>query len=353
MSDYEPRGKPGPACKPGDFIIAATHLDHGHIIGQCEGLIQAGATIKWVYDSDASRVSAFREKFPQARPARSLEEILEDSAVQLVVAAAVPCEHGPLGCRVLRSGKDYFTDKTPFTTLEQLDQARRTVRETGRKYAVYFNERIHSECSVHAGHLVVDGAIGRVVQTIGTGPHRLNAKSRAPWFFERGKSGGILCDLGSHQVEQFLYFSGANDAQVKFSSTRNVSHPDFPEWQDFGECLLWGDNGASGYFRVDWLTPDGLSAWGDGRLTILGSSGYIELRKYVDIATGHGTDRLYIVNGRGEHVISCKGKVGFPFFGQLIRDCLERTETAMTQEHVFKAAELSLLAQNASETLKN
>lgn len=271
----------------------------------------------------------------------------------MVIAAAVPSEHGPLGCRVLQSGKDYFTDKTPFTTLEQLDQARRTVNETGRKYSVYFNERIHSECSVHAGHLVADGAIGRVVQTIGTGPHRLNAKSRPPWFFERDKSGGILCDLGSHQVEQFLYFSGARNAQVKFSATRNVAHPDFPEWQDFGECLLSGDNGASGYFRVDWLTPDGLSNWGDGRLTILGTSGYIELRKYVDIATGHGTDRLYIVNGQGEHVISCKGRVGFPFFGQLIRDCLERTETAMTQEHVFKAAELSILAQNAPETFKN
>jgi predicted dehydrogenase len=353
MSDYEPRGKLDPACKPGDFIIAATHLDHGHIVSQCEGLLQAGAEIKWVYDSDASRVSAFREKFPQARPARSLEEILEDSAVQLVVAAAVPCEHGPLGCRVMRSGKDYFTDKTPFTTLEQLDQARLTVNETGRKYAVYFNERIHSECSVHAGHLVADGAIGRVVQTLGTGPHRLNAKSRPPWFFDRNKSGGILCDLGIHQVEQFLYFSGANDAQVKSSSTRNVAHPDFPEWQDFGESLLSGDNGVSGYFRVDWLTPEGLSSWGDGRLTILGTSGYIELRKYVDIATGHGTDRLYIVNGQGEHVVSCKGKVGFPFFSQLIRDCLERTETAMTQEHVFKAAELSLLAQRTSETSKN
>jgi predicted dehydrogenase len=352
MNDYEPHGKPAPVCAGDDFVIAATHLDHGHIYGQCEGLEQAGARVRWVYDPDPARVEAFRGKFPSARAARSLEEILEDPDVQMVAAAAVTSERGPLGCRVLRAGKHYFTDKAPFTTLEQLAEARRAVAETGRKYAVYYNERLHSECSMHAGRLVKDGAIGRVLQTIGTGPHRLNPKSRPAWFFERAKYGGILCDIGSHQVEQFLHFTGASDAQVKFAAARNAAHPAYPELQDFGECLLAADNGASGYFRVDWFTPDGLSTWGDGRLLILGTVGYIELRKYVDIATCHGMDQLYLVDGKGEHRISCADRVGFPFFGRLIFDCLNRTEEAMTQEHTFKAAELSLLAQNLAESEK-
>ncbi len=352
MKDYEPTGKPASVCGPGDFVIAATHLDHGHIYGQCEGLVQAGAEVKWIHDADPARAAAFREKFPAARAARSLEEILDDSEVQLVAGAAVTSERGPLGCRVLRAGKHYFTDKAPFTTLEQLAEARRAVAETGRKYAVYYNERLHSECSVHAGRLVKDGAIGRVLQTIGTGPHRLNAPSRPAWFFERAKYGGILCDIGSHQVEQFLHFTGARDAQVRFAAARNAAHPEHPELQDFGECSLEADNGASGYFRVDWFTPDGLSTWGDGRLVILGTDGYIELRKYVDIATGHGMDQLFIVDGRGEHRVACAGKVGFPFFGELILDCLHGSESAMTQEHSFKAAELSLLAQKMAESDK-
>jgi predicted dehydrogenase len=349
MNDYEPSGKPAPACAAGEFIIAATHLDHGHIYGQCEGLEQAGALVKWVHDPDPARAEAFRAKFPTARLARSLEEILDDAEVQLVAAAAVTSERGPLGCRVLRSGKHYFTDKAPFTTLEQLKDARRAVAETGCRYAVYYNERLHSECSVHAGRLVEGGAIGRVIQTLGTGPHRLNAKSRPAWFFERAKYGGILCDIGSHQVEQFFHFTAARGAQVRFAAARNAAHPGYPELQDFGECLLEADNGASGYFRVDWFTPDGLSTWGDGRLVVLGTDGYIELRKYVDIATGHGMDQLYLVNGTGEHRVSCAGKVGFPFFGELILDCLEGTEIAMTQEHTFKAAELSLEAQTLAE----
>lgn len=342
---HAPVGKPSPVCKPGEFVMAATHLDHGHIYGQCNGLVEAGASIKWVFDPVPERVRAFLEKFPLACPARSLDEILDDPEVRLVAAAAVPNERGPIGCRVMEAGKDYFTDKAPFTTLDQLEQARRTCKATGRKYAVYYSERIHSECAVRAGQLVGAGAIGKVVQTLGTGPHRLNAPARPDWFFEREKYGGILCDIGSHQCEQFLFFTESTDARVTYAAASNVANPDFPELEDFGECNLIGNKGASGYFRVDWLTPSGLGTWGDGRLFILGTEGYLELRKYIDITNSHGGDQLLLVDSKGEHRISCAGEVGFPFFGELLLDCLHGTEKAMTQHHTFLAAELCLKAQ--------
>jgi len=348
---HAPVGKPSPVCKPGEFFIAATHLDHGHIYGQCNGLVEAGAQLKWVFDPDAEKVRAFQEKFPQARSARSLEEILDDPEVRLVAAAAVPNERGPLGCRVMEAGKDYFTDKTPFTTLEQLEQARRTCEATGKKYAVYYSERLHVECAVHAGHLIAAGAIGKVVQTLGTGPHRLNAAARPAWFFEKERYGGILCDIGSHQCEQFLFFTGAKNAKIVHSAAGNVANPEHLELEDFGECNLLADNGASGYFRVDWLTPAGLGTWGDGRLVILGTEGYIELRKYTDITTSNGGDQLLLVDSKGEHRIPCAGQVGFPFFGELILDCLHRTETAMTQQHTFLAAELCLQAQQRAQNI--
>lgn len=347
--NYAPTGKAAPVCAEGDFTIAAVHLDHGHIYGQCNGLVEAGAGIKWVFDPDAARVGAFLAKYPGARAARSLDEVLDDPDVRLVAAAAVTNERGPLGCRVLRAGKNYFTDKAPFTTLGQLEDARRAVAETGRKFAVYYSERLHVECAVHAGALVRAGAIGRVVQTMGTGPHRLNAPSRPAWFFQREKYGGILCDIGSHQCEQFLFYTGATDADVISAATGNFANPAHPELEDFGECSLRGNNGASGYFRVDWLTPEGLSTWGDGRCVILGTEGYIELRKYADITTDHGGDQLYLVDGKGEHRIPCAGLVGYPFFGQLILDCLNGTEIAMTQAHTFKAAELCLRAQEMAD----
>lgn len=346
---YAPQGKPAPVCQAGEFAFAAVHLDHGHIYGQCNGLVEAGGDLRWVYDPDPERVAAFCKKFPQARPAPNLETILDDPAIQLMAAAAIPNLRGPLGCRVMEAGKDYFTDKTPFTTLEQLAQARATVARTGRKYMVYYSERLHVECAVFAGQLIAEGAIGRVIQTMGTGPHRLSAASRPEWFFQHEQYGGILCDIGSHQSEQFLHYTGAQNAKVNFSAVGNFNNPTYPELEDFGEASLTADNGASGYYRVDWFTPDGLRSWGDGRTLITGTKGTIELRKYVEVAAENPAgDQLYLVDEKGEHRISCAGKVGFPFFGQLILDSLNRTENAMTQDHAFRSAELCLQAQAAA-----
>ena len=342
--NYAPQGKPSPVVGEGKFPFAAVALDHGHIYGQCNGLIEAGATLRYVHDPDPEKVAAFIKKYPQAQPA-SLEQILDDPAIRLVAAAAVPCERGPLGIRVMEAGKDYFTDKTPFTSLEQLEQARAAVARTGRKYMVYYSERLHVECAVFAGELIAQGAIGRVVQVLGLGPHRLNAPTRPAWFFEKARYGGILCDIGSHQIEQFLFYSGAKDATVTEAVVANYAHPLHPELEDYGHANLVADNGASNHFRVDWLTPNGLRTWGDGRTVILGTAGYIELRKYIDVTRDSGGDQLFLVNGQEEKGYSLAGKVGFPFFGRLILDCLNRTENAMTQQHAFKAAELCLKAQ--------
>jgi predicted dehydrogenase len=350
--NYAPQGKPAPVCAPGEFPFAAVALDHGHIYGQCNGLVEAGGTLARVYDPDPKKVAAFVEKFPQAKPAASVEEILDDPAIRLVAAAAVPCDRGPLGVRVMEAGKDYFTDKAPFTSLDQLEKARAVTARTGRKYMVYFSERLHVECAVYAGELIAAGEIGRVVQVLGLGPHRLNAGSRPEWFFEHKKYGGILCDIGSHQIEQFLFYSGAADATVTEAAVGNFANPAFPELEDYGHANLVADNGATNHFRVDWLTPDGLRTWGDGRTFILGTKGFIELRKYIDLARDGGGDQLFLANGAGEKHLALTGKVGFPFFGKLILDCLNRTEHAMTQAHAFKAAELCLRAQAQARRLE-
>ena len=346
--NYAPVGKPSPVVKPGEFVFAAVALDHGHIHGQCQGLTEAGGECRYVWDPDAAKVEKFREKHPGAKPLRSLDEALALCDVQLIAAAAVPSERGPLGCRVLEAGKDYFTDKAPFTTHAQLEQARAAVARTGRKYAVYYSERLHVEASVRAGQLIGQGAIGRVVQVIGMGPHRSNPASRLAWFWSREKMGGILIDIGSHQFEQFLTYTGAKGARVVHAAVANYHHKQFPEFEDWGQANLIADNGATNYVRVDWLNPLGLRTWGDGRTFILGTEGYIEVRKYLNVGADPEGDHLFLVDDKGEHHIRCAGQVGYPYFGQLILDCLNRTEDAMTQEHTFRAAELSLQAQAAA-----
>jgi predicted dehydrogenase len=343
--NYAPTGRPRAVVLPGEFVFSAVGLDHGHIYGMCNGLIEAGGVLKSVFDPDEAKVAAFCRTYPQVKPAGDEGEILSDREVMLVAGAAVTSKRCELGLRVLAAGKDYFTDKAPLTTLAQLDAAKAQVAATGKKYMVYYSERLHVESAIFAGELIEQGAIGRVIQVAGFGPHRLSAKSRPDWFFKKELYGGILCDIGSHQIEQILFYTGSKGATITHSQIANYNHPEYPELDDFGDALVLTDSGATGYFRVDWFTPDGLQTWGDGRTLILGTDGYIELRKYMNLGANDGGDHVFLANGDGERYFHVAGKVGYPFFGRLILDCLNRTENAMTQEHAFLAAELCVRAQ--------
>lgn len=331
--------------------FAAIGLNHGHIYGQADLLLRAGAEFVAFYAPEPDLAAAFSKVYPDIRQASGADEILEDESIQLVISAGIPCDRSPLGNAVMRHGKDYMSDKPGFTSLEQLAETRRVQAETGRIYSICYSEHFENAATVKAGDLVKSGAIGRVVQTIGLGPHRINVPSRPAWFFERQKYGGIITDIASHQLEQFLFFTGSTRGEVVSSRVANYKYPQFPELEDFGEALLQGD-GGSGYLRVDWYTPDGLNVWGDTRLLILGTDGYIEVRKNTDLVGRAGGNHLFLVNQQGTQYVDCK-QVDLPYGPQLIADVLNRTETAMTQAHCFLASELALQAEAQAQRLGN
>lgn len=332
--------------------FAVIGITHGHIYGQVQCLIDAGASfVGWhSYPNEEPVREAFARAFPDVRRYADEAALLESSDVQMIVTSTVPADRAPLGVRAMRAGKDFMTDKPGFTTLEQLQEARRVQAETGRIYSICFSERFENRATTHAVDLVRSGAIGAVLQTIGLGPHRGNLGTRLPYFFQRERYGGILCDIGSHQFDQFLTFTDSTSAEIVASQVGNLAHPEYPELEDFGDAMLRGNNGT-GYLRVDWFTPDGLPVWGDGRLTVLGTEGYIEIRKYIDIQGREGANHLFLVNGKGTQYVNCD-HVALPYGAALVRDVLDRTETAMSQRHCFLAAELALQAQARATILR-
>lgn len=336
-------------CAPGEFRFSVIGLDHGHIYAICNGLLEAGAKLEQVWDPDAEKCREFLKRYPQASAAASEQEIVEDQTIQMVASAIRPSRRSQLGIRVMSHGKDYFVDKPGMLSEKEIDQIRSVCEDTGRKYVVYFGERIHVEGAVYAEQLIRQGRIGRVLQVTILAPHRLNPSTRPDWFFQESENGGIITDLGSHQIEQFLTFAGAKHAKVLHSAVANYAHQDQAHFYDFGQGTLLADNGATCWFRVDWFTPDGLGAWGDGRVFILGTRGTIEIRKYIDVGVSGEGDHVIWVDSSGEHREHVTGKVGFVFFGQLIRDCLDRTEHAITQEHVLEAMRVTIEAQACAE----
>jgi predicted dehydrogenase len=331
------------------IYFAVIGINHNHIYSQVDAVIRGGGQLVSFYSKEDDLGTAFAKKYPQAKKATSEKEILEDKTIKLVLSSIIPNERAPLGIRVMQHGKDYMSDKPGITSLEQLAEVRRVQKQSGRIYSIMYSERFENKATVKAGELVKAGAIGKVIQTIGLGPHRISLTTRPPWFFDKKYFGGIITDIASHQFDQFLYFTGSTKGDIVSSQTANVAHPQYPQFEDFGDVTVDG-NGGTGYIRVDWFTPDGLKTWGDGRLTILGTEGFMEIRKNIDIAGRDGGNHLFIVNGKDTQYIDCSN-VNLPYGEQLVNDVLNRTETAMTQEHCFLATELALKAQKQAKKL--
>ena len=318
-------------------------LNHSHIYGMTNALIRGGGKLVSVYAREPELLAGFTKRYPNVKVAGSEEEILGDDSVQLVASASIPVDRAPLGIRVMKAGKDFMADKPGIVTLSQFKEVKKVQKQTKRIYSIMYSERLDNPASVKAGELIRDGAIGKVVQTIGLGPHRMNPSTRPDWFFDPGKAGGILCDIGSHQCDQFLFYTGSTEADVALSQIGNFNTANYPAYQDFGDMIVRSPN-ASGYIRIDWFTPDGLATWGDGRTFILGTDGYIEMRKYIDIAGRKGGNHLFLVNQKETKYFDCS-QVYMPYGEQLVDDVANRTETAMTQDHCFLATWLALTAQ--------
>jgi len=331
--------------------FAVCGMSHDHIYGMVGAIQRGGGELVAAWGGEEDKLAAFAERFPNVKMVKTQDEILNDPSIQLVLSSHVASERAPLGVRVMKLGKDFLSDKPGITTLEQLAEVRKTIAETKRIYAIMYSERLEVKAAVYAGVLIQKGAIGKVIQTINIAPHQIfqhggaagGGSGRPDWFWKPELYGGILCDIGSHQVDQFLFYTGSTEADVVESQVANIRHPEHPAFQDFGDMVLRGNRGL-GYVRLDWFTPDGLGTWGDGRLFILGTDGYIEIRKYTDVAVKKQGNNLFLVDNKQARYIDCNN-MPLPFGPQFVSDIVNRTHTAQDQVQCLLAAELVIKAQ--------
>jgi predicted dehydrogenase len=337
--------------------FAVCGMSHDHIYGMIGAIQRGGGELVAAWGGEQDKLAGFTKRFPHVKIVETQDEILNDPSVHLVLSSQIANERAPLGVRVMKHGKDYLSDKPGITTLEQLAEVRKTIAGTKQIYAILYSERLEVKAAVYAGVLIQQGAIGKVIQTINIAPHQIiqnqgdagGGTGRPDWFWNPDQYGGILCDIGSHQVDQFLYYTGSMQAEIVASQVANVRHPDRPRFQDFGDMVLRGDRGL-GYVRLDWFTPDGLGTWGDGRLFILGTDGYIEIRKYINVTVGHQGNNLFLVDNKQARYIDCNN-MPLPFGPQFVADVVNRTHEAQDQVQCLIAAELAINAQRNATTV--
>lgn len=340
--------------------FAVCGMSHDHIYGMIGAVQRGGGELIAAWGGEDDKLAAFKKRFPNVKIVKTQDEIINDPSAQLVLTSQIANERAGIAVRAMKAGKDVLSDKPGITTLDDLAKVRKTIAETKRIYAIMYSELLEVKAAVYAGELVKQGAIGKVIQTINIAPHQIFQKGgvagggsgRPDWFWVPEQYGGILCDIGSHQVDQFLYYTGSKQAEIVESQIANVRHPDHPRFQDFGDMVLRGDRGF-GYVRLDWFTPDGLGTWGDGRLFLLGTDGYIEIRKYADVGVKKEGNNLFIVDSKQARYIDCN-QMPLPFGPQFVSDIVNRTHTAQDPEECLLAAQLVIEAQNKAKwvTLK-
>jgi predicted dehydrogenase len=303
-----------------------------HVVELVSGLNDAGAELVAIVPSEDRIGPWLAGQYEGARTVDELDDVLDD--VDVIVTVAIPAERAGIGERAMRAGKSILADKPGATTPEQLERLRTAHADTGCEYLVLFSERLTNAAMVHAYEVATSGRIGRVVHTVGLGPHTLNLERRPTWFFDPDRYGGILVDIGSHQIDQFLAFTGAAAAEVLASTVR--AHNEHPGVQVLGEVLLASDD-VSGYARVDYLTPAGLApAWGDVRFTAVGTDGFLEVR--------HIEQTVFVVDADGRELVECAKQRS-----DWGRRYLEGT--LVDQQHVFTVCELALAAQRKARRL--
>lgn len=328
--------------------FAVIGLSHAHIFSMTESLLSVpGVTCEGFCPEDTPVANGFAGRF-QDLPRRSREDLLSDPAIDLVLCADVNGLRSAVLVAALKAGKHVFVDKPPVTTLEQLDAVRLATEDSGKLFFVYFGERLDNPLAVKARQLVREGRIGRTVNFIGLGPHKLSIEHRPAWMFDPDLYGGILNDIAVHQVELFSWLTGERVARFR-SRVGNFATPQHPTFQDFGDAWFEGDGGTAGYVRVDWFTPDALPTWGDIRQMLVGSEGTLEIRNTVNIGSADPKPVLLLATRSTAPEAVDVTRVDVAWAPRLVADIRDGVNRLMPHEETFDALRAVLSMQQQAE----
>ena len=169
----------------GILKFAVIGVSHRHVFSMCDGLLKAGAELKYVFDGNEDLMSEFTVKYPQCEICFTQNEIYKKDDINLIVTAGVPSQRAEIAVKALKSGKNVLVDKAPVISLPQLEFVRKTIKETNKKYFVYYGESVDEPSTVYALDLVKRGIIGKVLHISGSAPHCLNPEIRPNWYWGR------------------------------------------------------------------------------------------------------------------------------------------------------------------------
>jgi predicted dehydrogenase len=182
------------------------------------------------------------------------EEVLAEVSCDVVAIGDYFVRRGSLAVRALSEGKHVIVDKPLCTSLDELDEIERLSREKGLKVGCMLTQR-DSPGIIGVRRLVREGAIGEVHAITFGGQHPLSLGSRPGWYFEPGKHGGTITDIGIHAADAIPWITGLKFAVVHAARCWNAFVPEYPDFEDGGQMMLSMDNGCGVLGDVSYHAP--------------------------------------------------------------------------------------------------
>ena len=257
--------------------IAFVGFRHGHIMSLYRLLLERG---------DAS-ISAACEEDPEAREAamdqgvrithQSYDEMLATAECDVIACGDYFAIRGQRLIAALEAGKHILGDKPLCTSLAELYRI---------EELAYSKHRVIS-CMLDLPNLgpyitlrkmIQNGGVGEVHTITFLGLHPLNYGKRPAWYYEPGKHGGTVNDIGIHGIDIIPWLTGRQITSITAARGWNARLPQHPEFQDGGTLMLKLDNNGCAMGDVSYLSADstGYKNPAYWRFTITGSAGLIE-----------------------------------------------------------------------------
>ncbi len=336
---------------PKPLRLGVIGVEHLHVFEMIDGLVQGGAATV-CHAADGGPLTDLFEAWRTDSARVTATAVLDDRSLDLIVIGSIPADRGRIAIEALSAGHHVLTAKPGVTTLADLEAVAAAVASSGRRWWVFFSERLANRGVSEAVRRVHAGHIGQLVAITGLAPHTLGAGTRPDWFFDPSRSGGILVDLAAHQADQLLALAGPGRTDVLAASVANVAAPDRLGMQDVGRMSLRHTTSSGRVVlsdhHVDYLSPSGLDTWGDVRLMITGTEGTIEVRSNVDPAGQPGSDHVIVVDAEAPRRLDVSA-VALDWAERLCSDIGAGTDTFMAHDHAVAACSITLRAQRLAE----
>ncbi len=187
---------------------------HRETIETIDGIEVAG-----IYDIKEARKTYAKEVGVHSYD--SLEELLADDQIDIVLVATPNDLHKPIAIQAMRAGKNVVSEKPVTLNSSDLQEMMDVAKETGKLFTVHQNRR-WDEDYLTMKKIYEEQKLGETYRI----ESRVHGSRGIPgdWRQEKEHGGGMVLDWGVHLLDQILQMMGNTKLKTVYATVTNITN---------------------------------------------------------------------------------------------------------------------------------